>query len=334
MATLATNALTIADVTRSIDPNGDAAMIAEILNETRAVLDDIPWLPGNLEGGHRTTVRTSLPVVSARVANQGTSHTKATEAQIQDAAAIFESKSEIDKIVAETGGMGMVPIHRANQGRAHIEAIGQKLSDTLWYGSAAVSEEFIGFANRYNSLSGNVASNVIDAGGTGSDNSSIWLVCWGPSKVHGIYPKGTIGGLERDDRGLVDIVDATGIGGATFVGYREYFRWRCGLAIPDWRCVVRIANIDISNLVALSSNADLPELMIQAIETIPNPDAGRCVFYMNRTTRKGLRLIERRDVRTGGMLDYMDMAGRRVLMFGEIPVRLEDGLTETESQIT
>lgn len=335
MATLATNALTIADVTRSIGPDGDAAMIAELLNQTNAVLDDIPWLPGNLLHGHRSTVRTTLPTVAARVANVGTSHTKATEAQIDDAAAIFETKSELDKIVAETGGMDMVPIHRANQARAHIEAIGQKMATTLFYGSPAVSEEFVGLANRYNSLTtGNFIDNVIDAGGTGSDNSSIWLVQWGPGKVHGIYPKGTIGGLERDDRGLVDIIDATGIGAATFVGYREYFRWRCGLAVPDWRCVVRIANIDISALVAMSSFADLTELMIQALETIPNPDGGRLVFYMNRTVRKGLRLIERNDVQGGGQLKYEDIAGRRVLMFDNAAVRLVDALTETESAVT
>lgn len=334
MATLATNALTIADVTRGIDPMGDPAMIAEVLNQTNGILDDIPWLPGNLIAGHQSTVRTSLPTVNARVANVGTTHTKATEAQIQDAAAIFETKSEIDAIVAETGGSDMVSVHRANQARAHIEALGQKLATTVFYGSPAVSEEFIGLANRYNALTGNIASNVIDAGGVGSDNSSIYLVQWGPGKAHGIYPRGTQGGLERDDRGKVDITDSTGIGGGTFVGYREYFRWRCGLAVPDWRCVVRICNIDISALVALSSYADLPELMIQALETIPNIDAGRAVFYMNRTVRKGLRLIERNDVQTGGMLGYQDIAGRRVLMFGDTPVRLVDALTESESAVT
>jgi hypothetical protein len=84
----------------------------------------------------------------------------------------------------------------------------------------------------------------------------------------------------------------------------------------------------------MSSFADIPELMIQALETIPSPDSGRMTFYMNRTVRKGLRLIERNDVQTGGMLGYQDIAGRRVLMFGDTPVRLVDALTEAESTVS
>jgi len=335
MATLAANALTIADVLKTIDPKGDAAMIAEVLNQTNAILDDIPWVEGNLIGGNRTSVRTSLPGVTARIANQGNAATKSTSAQIDDAAACFETKSEMDSLVAETGGMGMVAKNRANEAMAHIEALGEKLSETLFYGSASVPEEFVGFANRYNTLSltSTIINNMIDAGGTGTDNSSIWLVNWGEGKVKGIYPRGTMGGLQRYDEGKVSIVDATGIAGATFLGYREYFTWRCGLAVEDWRNVVRIANVDISNLVAKTSAADLFDLMISAIETIPNIESGRPVFYMNRTVRKMLAIQARDDVQTGGQLTYMDVAGRRVLEFQGIPVRLVDKLTVTEATV-
>ncbi len=44
------------------------------------------------------------------------------------------------------------------------------------------------------------AQNIIDAGGTGTDNTSIWLV-WGENTVHGIFPKGQKAGIQMEDKG-------------------------------------------------------------------------------------------------------------------------------------
>ena len=334
MGALTTGALSIANVLKTIDPNGDAAAIAEVLNQTNAILDDIPWEAGNLDDGNRTSVRTSLPTVSAAIANTGTSGTSSTSAQIDDACAIFRSKSEMDAIVAETGGLGMVPVNRANEARAHIESHGQKLSTTLFYGSPSVPEEFVGIANRLNSLSGVAADNVIDCSGTGSDNTSIYLVGWGKGKVMGIYPKGTKGGLERNDEGKVSITASTGIAGQTFPGYREYFTWRCGLAVQDWRYLVRACNIDISDLLANGgAAAPLVDIMISMLEAVPNPDGANLVFYMNRTVRKMLRIQIKDGVQAGGGLTYENYAGRRTLMFDGYPVRLVDKITNTETAV-
>lgn len=335
MGALTTGVLTIANVVKTLDPSGDAAQIAEVLNQTNAILDDIPWEPGNLIDGNRTPVRVALPTVSAAILNTGTSGTASQSAQIDDACAVFRSKSEIDALVAETGGTSMIAQNRFNEAVAHIESHGQKLATTLFYGSPSVPEEFVGIANRMNSLSGNAADNVIDCSGTGSDNTSIYLVGWGKGKVMGIYPKGTRGGLERIDEGKVSITQSTGAAGATFPGYREYFLWRCGLAVQDWRYLVRACNIDVSDLLANGgAAAPLVDVMISMLEAVPNPDGANLVFYMNRTVRKMLRIQIKDGVQAGGGLTYENYMGRRTLMFDGIPVRIVDKITNAETAVS
>ena len=80
--TVGGNNLSIADITRTLDPKSDEAKIAEVLNQRNPILDDIPWKAGNLLQGNRTSIRTSLPTVTARVANTGVTPTASSSAQI------------------------------------------------------------------------------------------------------------------------------------------------------------------------------------------------------------------------------------------------------------
>jgi hypothetical protein len=327
----------IANVTRAIDPKGDPAYIARVLKQTNAILDDIPWEPGNLIDGNRSTVEVSLPAVSGRVANTGIAATFGSDDNVDDACAVFESKSEMDRLVAETGGTQFIDFNRRNQAEKHISAHGRNMARVLFYGSPAVPTEFVGLANRLNSLSGNTSQNVLNCGGTGADNSSIFGVMWGTNRVKGIYPRGTVGGLQRHDSGLVDILDATpGAGAASFLGYRETFTWRCGLAVPDWRYTVRACNIDISDLNANGAAAcDLVNVMLTMREVIPDTDDGVFVYYMNRDVLRNLRIQIRDKVAGGGGLTYENYAGRgRVRMFEDSPVRISDQIVNTETAVT
>jgi hypothetical protein len=54
---------------------------------------------------------------------------------------------------------------------------------------------------------------------------------------------------------------------------------------------------------------------------------------MNRTMRRLLRKQERMAVGTGGGLTYDNVDGRKVLQFGEIPIRTVDALLNTEALV-
>jgi len=333
MAALGGSNLTLKDWAKRIEPNGKVGMIAELLSQTNEVLTDMIWQEGNLATGHRTVVRTGLPDVAWRLLNAGIAPSKSETAQIDEGCGMLEAWSEVDKDLAELNGD--IGAFRFSESQSFIEAMNQEMASTLFYGNSSSSpEEFNGLAIRYSSLSAANAQNIITGSGAGADNSSIWLVCWGSQTVHGIFPKGSKAGLIHEDLGLETVESTAGIAGSRMRAYREHFQWKCGIALRDWRYVVRIPNIDISNLVSKSSAADIIELMIKALHRLPNPKMGKPCFYMNRSVFQMLDIFSRDDVLTGGGLNYQNVAGEAQYSFRGIPVRVCDALTESEAVVS
>jgi hypothetical protein len=156
-------------------------------------------------------------------------------------------------------------------------------------------------------------------------------VVWGPQSIFGIFPKGSNAGLEHNNLGEETVENAGGVTGAMMRAYRDQWKWKCGIALRDWRYVVRIGSIDISDLVA--KNVDIIELMIKAIHRIPNLRMGRPVFYMNRTIVEMLDILRRDDVIAGGGLSWETVDGKVQYSFRGIPIRVCDALTELEAKV-
>lgn len=331
MALLNANAATMADIAKRMDPDGKIAAVVELLSQTNEMLDDMLWVEGNLPTGHRTTIRTGLPTVAWRLLNQGVQPSKSTTAQVDEGCGILEAWSEVDVELAKLNGN--TAAFRLSEGMAFIEAMNQEMQQTVIYGNSGLaSEEFNGLAVRYSSLSATSGQNIISGSGAGSDNSSIWLVSWGAQTVHGIYPKGSQAGLSHSDHGEVTVETTAGVAGTRMRAFQDQWTWKCGVALRDWRHVVRMPNIDISNLVAKSSAADLIELMIKAIHRLPNR-MGKPVFYMNRTCFQMLDIQRRDDIIAGGGLVYNEVDGKIVPSFRGIPIKIVDALTETEAAV-
>lgn len=331
-ATLSTNALTLADWAKRLDPDGKVPTVVELLSQTNEILTDMLWIEGNLPTGHRTTMRTGLPTVAWRLINQGVTPSKSTTAQVDEQAGMLEAWSEVDQELATLNGN--LPAFRLSEAQAFLEAMNQEMAGTLFYGNSGLApEEFTGLSTRYSSLSATNGQNVITGSGSGSDNTSIWLVCWGEGTISGIFPKGSKAGLIHEDYGLQTITGSAGLGGSRLRAYQERFQWKAGIALKDWRYAVRIPNIDVSNLVAKSSAADLIELMIKATYRIPSLSMGRPVFYMNRTVAQMLDIQRRDDVISGAGLTWETVDGKRQGTFRGIPIRLCDQLLETEAAV-
>ena len=329
MAALTANNPTLLDVAKRLDPDGKIAAIVEILNATNPVLDDLTFVEGNLPTGHRTTIRTGLPTPTWRKLYGGVQPTKSTTVQVTDSCGMLEAYAEVDKALADLNGN--TAAFRLSEDAAHIEAMGQEMASTLFYGNeGSEPEAFTGLAPRYNSKSAQNADNIIDAGGTSSDNTSIWLCVWGPQTGFGIYPKGSVAGLQMTDKGQVTVENVDGNGGR-MEAYRTHYRWDAGLTIRDWRYFVRIANIDVSDLDTVANTKKIIEWMIQASERIPELGKGRAAFYMNRRLREKLRLgiLEK----ISNNLTWETVSGERVMTFDDIPVRRCDALVNTEARV-
>lgn len=334
MATLATTHPTLLDLAKTLDPNGKIASIAEILNETNEILDDMPWMEGNLPTGHRGSIRSGLPTPTWRKLYGGVQPSKSTKVQVTDACGMLEAYAEVDKALAQLNGN--TAAFRLSEDRAHIEGISQELASTLFYGDEATEPEaFTGFAPRFNSQSAENGGNILTDAATpdSTDNTSMWLVVWGDN-VHGIYPKGSQGGLQMQDLGEQTIgTQALGY----YQGYRTHYKWDCGLHVKDWRYVVRV-NIDQEDLLkGAASGPDMIDLMSQAIELIPNINAGRPVFYCNRTVRGFIRRqMMNKTVNSTLSIEQLTRPNGalvRVPMFDGIPIRRCDAILNTESGI-
>lgn len=333
MSTLGSNVLTLADWVKRRDPDGKHARIVEMLSQSNRLLDDMPFREGNLPIGHQTTIRTGLPTVYWRLLNQGTQPSKSTTAQIIESCGILDAWSEVDKDLADLEDD--VAEFRLGEAKAFIESMNQEMASTVIYGNSATApEEFNGLSVRYADLSAANAQNIIDAGGTGSDNSSVWLICWGEQGVHGIFPKGSMAGLDHEDLGVVTVETTAGIAGSRMRAYQDHWKWKCGVVLKDWRQAVRICNIDISNLTGESSAADLRKLMIKAMHRIHNINMGTPVFYMNRSVLQMLDIQRTDNVQSGGGITFDNVDGVPVYGFRGIPVKIVDALTETEARVT
>lgn len=333
MAVLSTGALSLHDWAKRLDPDGKVPTIVELLAQTNQILLDARFIEGNLPTGHRTTVRTGLPAVAWRLLNQGVTPSKSTTAQIDEQAGMLEAWSEVDCDLATLNGN--VGEFRLSEGRAFLEAMNQEVAQTMFYGNVGLApEEFLGLSPRYSSLTAVNGQNIIAGGGAGSDNSSVWLVIWNENTVTGIFPKGSKAGLVHEDFGKVTVEMTNGIAGSRMRAYQERWQWKLGLVVKDWRYAVRICNIDISNLVAKSSAADLTELMIKATHRIPAMGMGRAAFYMNRTCFQMLDIQRRDDVQAGGSLSYEVVDGIRRPTFRGIPIAICDQLLETEATVS
>tara|TARA_R110000822_G_scaffold93393_9_gene214941 strand:+ start:7154 stop:8170 length:1017 start_codon:yes stop_codon:yes gene_type:complete len=291
MATLSTTNLTLADWAKRTDPDGRVPVVAELLSQTNEILDDAVFKEGNLPTGERVVIRTGLPTVYWRALNQGIPSTKSTTAQVDEACGMLEARSEVDKDLAMLNGN--TAQFRLSEDTAFLEAMNQTQATTMFYGNPATEpKSFLGLAGRYSSLSGGNAANVITAGGSGSDNTSVFLVCWGDNTVYCPFPKGSKAGLIHEDLGEQTVYDSSN----RMQAYATRYQWKNGLVVKDWRYVVRIPNIDVSDLIgqtgtqASTAATNLIKLMARAIYRIPNMTMGRCAFYMNRTVHSGMAL--------------------------------------------
>ncbi len=338
--TLATSRPTLLDVARATDPDGKIAKVVDTLMQYNDILEDIPWQEGNLPTGHQVTLQRSHPAPTFRLLNQGVVATKAVTGQITEACAIMENRNEVDVNVAALNGN--TEAFRAQQDKPMIQGFSDALATALIYGdSSANPEQFNGLASRYFSLGTTyvTSAQMIDAGGTGSDNESIYLVNWGDG-IHGIYPKGSRAGLDVKDLGIQDTLTNT----TTFAKMRAYvtwMQWMVGLAVPDYRNVVRICNIDRSDLLTASDGSDtsanLLKYMSLAMDLLPPNNGGRPVFYMSNKARAMLRVKLNSKTNAALSIDnYLSASGlsRTQMSFYGVPCRRVDALTITESRIT
>jgi len=340
MAVLSSSNLTLADWAKRSDPDGRVPIVAELLSQSNEILEDCVFKEGNLPTGERVVIRTGLPSVYWRALNQGIPNSKSTTAQVDEACGILEARSEVDKDLAMLNGN--TAQFRLSEDTAFLEAMNQTQAETMFYGNPGTDpKKFLGLAPRYSALSGaNSSTNVISAGGSGSDNASVYLVVWGDQTVYCPFPKGSKAGLTHEDLGEQTVYNSDG---TRLQAFATRYQWKNGLVVKDWRYVVRICNIDVSDLAAgtstqaASASTALIKLMTKALYKIPNMSMGRAAFYMNRTVHSGLSIAALdKSQSVLAIQEGLSQFGtaQSYLSFLGVPLRRVDALLTTEAAVS
>jgi len=339
MATLSTGALTLADWAKRLDPDGKVPVVAELLSQSNEILEDAVFVEGNLPTGHRVTIRTGLPQVYWRSINQGVPRSKSTTAQVDESVGLLEAYSAVDKDLAELNGN--TAAFRLSEDSAFLESMNQTQAQTMFYGNpVSDNRQYLGLAPRFGQISGaGNAQNIIDAGGTGSNNTSIWLVVWGEQTAFCTFPKGSKAGLIHNDQGELTVYDSNG---NPYQALQTHYQWKNGMVVKDWRYVVRIANINVTDLTtqattqASTASTAVIKLMARALDRIPNFGMGRAAFYMNRTVASMMRVaaldksqnslsIEKGLSQFGTPMNWTSFLG--------VPLRRVDQILNTEARV-
>jgi len=322
------------DVVSAKTPQGSVDRdVAEMQHKVNPIASDMPMMEGNMETGHQGIIRTGIPTPAWRKLNYGVLPTKAQRKKVVDTCGIIEDWSEIDEEVYNIDGGGAAFL--ADEASTHIEGIAQTVANTLFSGDTATDpEKFLGLEARFDDLSAGTSANIISAGGTGADFSSMWFIAWGKNTLTGIFPKGQNGGLEVKNLGLETKEDASGSSNRLMRVYRTQFKRRLGLHMKDWQGIVRIANIDVSE--AIAGTIDMVDLMIQAFYTVPlrlRQSAMNQVFYCNPSIKRALVLKAKADTSSQLTIEKLEN-GVPLLSFWGIPVKEVDAIGSAETEIT
>ncbi len=336
MAELGSGKQTLLDHAAAIGDGGKILRIVEMMDEVNEIMGDMVVIAGNSETGHKTGIRTGLPSVAWRQINKGVVPSKSSRKAITFTPGMIEQIGEVDEELVALADDG--PAFRLSENRPQIEAISQELATTVFYGDQAVNpDRFTGLATYFSQLTGvDSSANVIDAGGSGSDNTSLWLVVWGEDSIHGFFPKNSQAGISHEDKNKERVDDGSG-SGASYYAWVDQYKAKLGMAVRDWRQAVRIANIDVSDLATAGDSSDtsanLFKHAIQAMNLIWNLNSGRAAWYCNRTVKTAfdIKAFEK----SNALVSIETVKdGAPITRLMGLPVRRTDAILNTEAALT
>jgi len=334
MAVLGNTYLQLIDFMKQADnPLGD---IVEALHRINPFMKDANVLTCNKGTKHQSVIRTDLPSVSWGAIYQGIAQSKSTTTQVEDTTGFVEGLSSVDERLLSLYGDNAAKV-RLSEGQSFMESIAQTVDSAIWYSNVNINgKQFHGLAPRYNTLD--------NGGGTGSDNATIWFVTHGDQQTSVIVPENISAGIQREDMGRQRILDGAG---NPFYVKEEKFTQHVGVTVKDWRYNARVANIDVSDLIA--GSVALNPLMRKAyykmqgrrnysLDVAGQFNPGNTVIYMNKTLMEALD-AESTNARGGSTDNFVrlvpkELQGEEVLTWRGMPIRETDSLLNTEAAIS
>jgi len=338
MGTLNAQYPTYADLAE-IPESKNVKDVINLLAQYNPVLSDAPVFEANDGNSHKTTVLTGLPSVIWSRLYKGVPATKGRRQSVVDTMGQMKSACEVDADLVDVAETAEEKASiRLAEAEGHLEAMAQEAARSIFYADTKTEpDKFMGLSPRFSDLSAENASQIIDGGGAGNDNTSIWMITWDRQSCHLLRPKGAHLGVKRKDAG--NDYYAEDEDGNKYHAYREDFAWHMGLTVRNWQYLSRVANIDVSDLVIdASAGADIVNLLTEAYYAHKGRrvQKGKTVIYANTNIVKYLDYQVRYKPNQNLFLTYGQQGpnAKEVLMFRGVPIHESDAILDTEEAVS
>lgn len=257
---------------------------------------------------YKTLVRTALPSVGFRNANNGTDSTKASHEERLVETFIMDPNWWVDKAVGDSSEDGWEAL-MAEEADAHLQGAFQTLGTQFYYGrdNGGDASGNPGLIDVYDS-----ANMEVDAGGS-TAKTSAWFVKFGPKYVQWVMGQG--GAMTPTE---VTLQRVTGSNSKQLTAYFQELHMYPGLQCKSLRAAVRIKNVGTDTGKGMTDS-----LLGSALSKYPAgiiPD----VCFMTSRSREQLRNSRTATTETGKEADIP-------VTFQGIPIVVTESITESES---
>ena len=327
------NRITLLDIARQQDPDGQIAEIVEVLSQSNPHLQDAPAYASNAEMGNRVTIRSSLPSVYWRQINQGVTRSKGSSHQVVDTIGMISALSEVDANLKRIHGEGKFNRVRWNEDKGFLEALTKEVANTLLYGNENTDPAaFTGIQPRQASLATAITGSQVREhhSGSGSDRTSLYVIDWHEDYCHLIFPEASKAGIDSEDLGKQRVTDADG---KPFTAYVTEYTWMVGLTVKDPRHIGRLCNIDVSTALADTTFASWLTTSLTKLFAAMEPrnGANRCIYCSRNIYAAMLLQVQQQ---SNVLFSWDEYLGRKTLHFQDAAVRPCDQMSEGEAEVT
>jgi len=336
MSTLTPASLTLAEQMKQIGPQGNLLEVVNTLAQYNEIDIDAPYVMANDRFTDVSSKVISLPTIGTRRINRGSAGGVGRTAQLREFIEIMEARPWIDTLLLDSEPDGGVQA-RLNQIGLFIEAMAQAKATHLLYGDHATDGETInGFLTRTSDSS---QVNVTKSGGSGSKTTSLLLVEWDPKRCSLIYPKAVPNGeaanrmvysalgVSEYDNGRQRIVDEDE---NAFDALESVIRVAFGIKLLDDRNIHRLANIESTGSSNTLADTGKIDELVYAINKLTSKGRN-AVIYCNADVKSQFDIYALEHLL--GCTVSKDVFGQPVTMFRNIPIRLVEAITSTETAL-
>ena len=329
---------TMVDIARGkVDGKFDRDVV-DLALESNDNLGHFVTLQANDGNNDTTTIRTGIPESAWTSFYEGVQPSKGTKTQVTNSCGHLEALLQVDSRLIKTQEDAEAEL--GDEAYAQAESMGNEVLTTVFYGNTKVNgKKFNGLAPIYSKKCTDTSTDkeasyyTLEAkrSETADDASlrSIWLIGHGRMGTALIYPKGTSAGLQR---GPVEEQTVTTVDGNRLRVKEQFFDWTVGARVKDFRCNVRICNIESDSILNGGLDIDLGEYMLKAYMRVRKTGV-RLAFYMPKSVYEYLLVKTRRDVKNSNF-SFADFDGKKILAFQGVPIYTEQALEVNESPVT